>query len=133
MKSSDPPRGIAFQALQQALAHQALSDFEMTVAMDRAAEIQDIEEGYQLLKLPDDHLAILGWTRRGLVIAIDAKKGKANAPLYCHNAQDRHKERLRIVAGMIAAPGAAAARGYCLPTASPIRKVIEASDPDEKK
>lgn len=73
----------------------AMDDAQQLQAACRAADIDSADEGRKLLKLTDQELAQIGWKRRDLRIAIDAKECSKVAPYYLKMLSDRTNLRWR--------------------------------------
>ncbi len=75
--------------VNEILGHLAHADSQVVSAMNKAAEIDSIEVGKEMLLLTDEQLAEKGWTRKELRIAVDAKHSKKEAPYYLDAANTR--------------------------------------------
>jgi hypothetical protein len=82
-------------ALANALADVAEEDLAVAKISHRAHEIDDLETVRKMLALDDEQLSVLGWTRKELRIALDAKLPKKLAPFYLHAAHERSLMRWR--------------------------------------
>lgn len=123
-----------YNRVQEALIEQAETDMEVTTAMNRAAELTSVDEGKRMLAMcTKEELAARGWTRKALIIAIDAKESRAHVSFYLAATQERHNTRLRATPP--SQNNGARAPIFCLPKAvnRQLGSVEEPEDEDGEK
>lgn len=83
-------------ALATMLMDLAEGDIETAADAAKADELDSAEDGYLLLKLPEEKLRELGWRDHKQVRrALDAKKCEKDAPYYLKMSQRRTELRFR--------------------------------------
>lgn len=121
---------VRLNYLVQKFADQAEGDAELSEATKRAADLDSVEEGLDLLKKSPEELAAKGWTKKDLRVAVDAKVPKNQAPFYLHAAHERHTNRVRARENTNPQGGKDAASVIVIPVA-PQLPAVEPDEDDE--
>lgn len=108
----DPVDVARLNALVNRLAAIAEDDLAVSEAAGRAAELLAASSP-PTLGMTDGELAERGWTRRELVIAMDARSSKKDVPYYVVMAHERVLSRQRLMAAAVSETPRA--RGYVIP------------------